>query len=224
MVALRAGRTVLWLRGDRKGIDFVKKNYELFKLQGIRISVPGAEKILLPDGGIAVLESRRSPEYLYYGEVLRRSGYPCIFERDPLRAVSLAITYPGSVLNRVVIGVDPGDSCGLVALGDGLVLFAEKINCMNIKDKIQYIVGSIPGKAYSIFVGDGQGLGGVLDALTSISLASNIRLGLVEEKGSTREPVRGPLASYLKDKDLLAGLTIAVRGGYSGLYEPLWVY
>jgi hypothetical protein len=110
-------------------------------------------------------------------------------------------------------------------LGDGIIFFGEKINYYNINKKIRYLIRNIPGEKYYVFLGDGQGLDALLSVLDN-PINDNqrgIQFGLVEERGSTKEPVRGPMLSYFRDKDLLAALTIAVRGGYSGLYEPLWI-
>ncbi|MCE4609753.1 MAG: hypothetical protein F7C36_05180 [Desulfurococcales archaeon] len=182
----------------------------ILEAQGIEIEIPYPFTGLR--GDIAVFRTPRDPEFYYYIKDLDEKGIPYIVELDPLRAISLSLIYPRSLFFKVVIGIDPGDRCGLVLLGDGVLLYSEKVQCNIIGERIRELSGLVEALEYRVYIGGGTGIDTALSSLEN----KGIKYRIVEEYKTTKDPSNGPITSLLKDKDLVAGYTIAVRG------ESLW--
>ncbi len=181
---------------------------ELFKAQDIHIIIPYPGKEY--NGDIAVFSSTDSPEYRYYVEDLAKRKIPYIIEKDWLRALALSLVYPRKQFSKVTIGVDPGNQCGIVVLGDGVLIYGLKIDCSKLGESIRKIYDSIPSRTRKIYVGNGTGLETVITELNNIGFEYII----IDENTTTRTPIKSNITKLLKDKDLIAGYTIAVRGDY----------
>ncbi len=178
----------------------------LLRAQGVRLLIPQPGS--LPRGDVAVLPEKGSPEHRFYEPMLRRLGIPAVAHRDPLAGLALALSYPRRSLGRLTIGVDPGRKCGLVVIGGPYVVVARKVDCEGIGPAVRSLADRIPNSGVEVLVGDGEGMLRAVESLES----EDIVYAIVPENGSTSNPSRGPLESVLRDKDLLASLTIALRG------------
>ena len=183
------------------------------RAQGIELLVPGYP-LRVVDADVAVLPPPGEPEYNVYTPLLREMGIPVVAERDPLRGLVLALKYPVRSVSRLLFGVDPGGECGVTTIGDGTVIYTFKSPCRSAGARILEVSRRIPHDKMNVYVGDGQGLGEAMHSL----VAAGISYSIIEERGSTVEPSHGPLRGVLKDKDLLASLTIALRGAYAWAY------
>jgi hypothetical protein len=179
--------------------------------QGLELIIPSGMNI--PDADLAVFPSLGSPEYRFYYPLVERKGIPSIVEEDPIRGITRSIVYPRHSFRTLIFGVDPGGMCGLVALGDGYLVHAGKYDCNMLGDHIEELGSRIPAEENLVYVGDGQGLDKAINSLTQHGVPFHV----VPEVGSTSYHVKGPLEELLKDKDLLASLTIALRGRNQGV-------
>ncbi|MCE4626015.1 MAG: hypothetical protein F7C35_09175 [Desulfurococcales archaeon] len=200
-------KRVLWLRADKDSNEIYTAVTPLLRVQGVTLIIPPPG--LLPKADIAVLPSKGTPEELYYRPLLESAGIPSVMDRDPLRALALALSHPWPP-REVAFGVDPGRSCAVVMIVDGRVLSAFKSDCDMLARSISDLLARIPYQYFNIYLGDGEGVPGAVNSLTDAGLPFT----LVREAGSTSNPARTPLARVLHDKDLIAGLTIALRGVY----------
>ena len=165
-------------------------------------------------GDVAVLPPPGEPEHGYYEPLLRARGIPYVAERDPLAGLLLALHHPKRMLDSIVFGVDPGrEECGLTALGDGSLFYAEKTRCGEAPAAIEGVLGRIPHRGSKVYIGDGDVPRSLVEGLRE----RGISYVLVKERSTTSRPVLGPLAPVLRDKDLRASLTIALRGTHAAI-------
>ncbi len=183
------------------------------KAQGVELIIPGPGS--LPPADIALLPGPETPEYSYYVPRLREMGVPFIASIDPLTGLSRSLAYPRPNPETLIIGVDPGSTCGYVAVSDSNVLLGGKVECSLLGPKAIELAVRIPASNRMVFVGDGYGAATAVESL----LEYGVEFTLVGERGSTSRPARGPLERVLKDKDLLASLTIALRGAYGKVQD-----
>ncbi len=194
------------MRSDGISDGVIPSRLDMLEAQGIKVIVPRPGR--LPRADLAVLPEPSSPEHRYYRPLLEEAGIPHVSHRDPLTGLALALAYPLASLGSLVAGIDPGRRCGLVVLGGTLVIHASKVLCESIGRELHSLLARIPHSQRMILLGDGEG---VMEAAASLE-QEGLSYRLVHEWGSTSSPARGPVEDVLKDKDLLAGLTIALRG------------
>ena len=171
----------------------------------------------LIDADVAVAPLPGSPEEALYRESLDSFPGPVIVERNPYTALSRALAHPRPRFSRLIAGVDPGRECGLAVIGDGVVIGLVKVDCGRLADAIMGFQENYPAARTETYIGDGQGFP---RAAASMELAG-LSYTVVDERGTTRPPAYAGLFSLVKDRDLLAGLAIALKGAYgSGRLTP----
>lgn len=114
---------------------------------------------------------------------------------------------------KIVVGVDPGNSCGIAILGDNTVI--ETRNASSINDAANLICESLkrfPAETKIVRVGDGTpeyttALVSLLDEL----LPQEILVEIVKEAGTSRLPRKSVNRRLLKDK--VSAIKIAGRTG-----------
>ena len=108
--------------------------------------------------------------------------------------------------NELLIGIDTNkeEKLTVVAVGDGELLFTLNSNLMNIEDRIQEIISSIPHKRLYIGVGGGNRIGQLVYKMLKINF-KDIKI-VNENKTSGKNPFID-----IKDKDIRAAYIIALR-------------
>jgi hypothetical protein len=114
---------------------------------------------------------------------------------------------------KIVVGVDPGNSCGIAILGDNKVV--ETKTASSIQEAANLIVESVkrfPAETKIVRVGDGtpeytSDLVSLLDGL----LPQEILVEIVKEAGTSRLPRKSVNRRRLKDK--VSAIKIAGRTG-----------
>jgi hypothetical protein len=114
---------------------------------------------------------------------------------------------------KIVVGVDPGNSCGIAILGDNKVI--ETKTASSINDATKLIVENMkrfPAETKIVRVGDGTpeyttALVSLLDEL----LPQEILVEIVKEAGTSRLPRKSVNRRLLKDK--VSAIKIAGRTG-----------
>ena len=114
---------------------------------------------------------------------------------------------------KIVVGVDPGNNCGIAILGDNQVI--ETKTASSIDEAANLIVDNInrfPAETKIVRVGDGTpeyttDLVNLLDAL----LPKEILVEIVKEAGTSRLPRKSVNRRLLKDK--ISAIKIAGRSG-----------
>lgn len=201
-------RSIAWLRGDPESISFIKQIMKLLEIQGIRILLQRQEEFI--DADIIVLPKRNSPEEKFFERVVSSFNGPLISEEDPVKALVYAITYPRKGFKKLIFGIDPGKECGIASIGDTLIVFVSKVDCSMVGSTIRELVKSIPAKTSEVYVGNGHGF---IDAIASLS-QSGIEYFIVDETGTTGASSINHVSEIVKDRDIIAGITIALRGAY----------
>jgi putative lipoic acid-binding regulatory protein len=114
---------------------------------------------------------------------------------------------------KVVIGVDPGKTCGIAILGDSIVL--ETLTSTNIEDSVSFIIDSLnrfPAEFKIVRVGDGTpDYTKTLVQLLCAHLADNVSLELVREAGTSRLATKSVNRRVLRD--VVSAIKIAGRNG-----------
>ena len=114
---------------------------------------------------------------------------------------------------KVVIGVDPGKTCGIAILGDSIVL--ETLTSTNIEDSVSFIMDSLnrfPAEFKIVRVGDGTpDYTKTLVQLLCAHLADNVSLELVREAGTSRLATKSVNRRVLRD--VVSAIKIAGRNG-----------
>jgi len=200
---------VAWLRGDPAGIRLLRSVEWLLSAQGIVFSLPRPGTLV--DADVAVAPLPGTPEEAVYAPYLAEYPGPVIVEEDPLTAAALAIAYPRRGFSLLRVGVDPGSSCGVAAVADEYIIEASKVECGVLGEHVASLAARIPHAALRVYVGDGQGSG---EAAASLE-AAGIDYGMVDESWTTRR-APGGVARFIKDRDILASVAIALRGAYHG--------
>lgn len=177
-------------------------------MQGVRVILPKRGELI--DADIIVLPGENTPEKEYFREAIEGFKGPVISEENPFRALVYAITYPRRGFTRLVFGVDPGKQCGVAGIGDTLIIFASKVDCNMVGGLVGELIRSIPARRTEVYVGNGQGF---LTAITSLG-ENNIHYIIVDETGTTGSTSPDRVNGIVKDRDIIAGITIALRGAY----------
>lgn len=179
----------------------------LLEAQGYRVTTPPPGGRVVAD--VVVLPLPGSPEWAAYQSTRVEAG-GVVEERDPWTALALAVAHPRRAFSRVLVGVDPGSLCGVSAVADGVLLYADKTPCGEVGRLVSWLKSWIPHARLSVHIGTGPGF-----AEAALSLA---RSGIPYEgadESNTSEPVIPGLARYAwKDKDLRASTVIALMGAY----------
>ncbi len=186
----------------------------LLHKQGIRILLPPPGELI--DASIAIAPPPGSPERVLYEEALNDFDGIVISERDPVKALGLALAWPKSAFRRTIAGIDPGRRCGVTVVADDIIVQAYKHPCTSIGRRLATFMEQVPTQAFNIYLGDGPGFA---EAAASLA-ASNLEFAVVDEWGTTKRSLRRGIASYIRDRDLLASLAIALRGAYGGKGLP----
>ena len=182
---------------------------------GISLPFPGE----LIDAEVVVAPLRGTPEYHAYSWSLSQYRGGVIRERDPHRALMLALSYPKAYFERVIIGVDPGRECGLAGIADSLLVHARRVPCERLGEIVEELRYTIPWKRWEVYVGNGHGF-----AYAAASLSAHgIDYGVVEEASTSRPEAKPRMALGIRDRDIIAGVAIALRGAYSGGRLPFTV-
>ncbi|MBP1357329.1 MAG: hypothetical protein JZD40_02410 [Sulfolobus sp.] len=108
--------------------------------------------------------------------------------------------------NEVLIGIDTNkeEKLTVVVIGDGELIYTFNSNLMDIEEKIQEIVTSIPYKRLYIGVGGGNKIGELVYRILKINF-KDIKI-VNENKTSTKNPFIN-----IKDRDVRAAYIIALR-------------
>jgi hypothetical protein len=114
---------------------------------------------------------------------------------------------------KIVVGVDPGNNCGIAILGDNHVI--ETKNASSIDDAANLILDSInrfPAETKIVRVGDGTPEYTTdLVSLLDESLPKEILVEIIKEAGTSRLPRKSVNRRLLKDK--ISAIKIAGRTG-----------
>jgi predicted RNase H-like nuclease (RuvC/YqgF family) len=114
---------------------------------------------------------------------------------------------------KIVVGVDPGNSCGIAILGDSKVI--ETKTASSIQDAANLIVESVkrfPAETKIVRVGDGTPeYTSDLVSLLDRSLPSEVLVEIVKEAGTSQLPRKSVNRRRLKDK--VSAIKIAGRTG-----------
>ncbi len=164
----------------------------------------------LIDASVVVAPLRGTPEYMVFNNILREYNGGIIWERDPQRALMLALAYPRSRFSRVIFGIDPGKKCGVAGLGDDLLVYASKEPCEAVGSILTNLRLKVPSKNWEVYVGNGHGFLKAIESLEN----SKIDYVIVDESGTTRSSRRNLYARGVKDRDIIASMAIALRGAY----------
>ncbi len=200
-----------WLRGDPEATRLLGRIRGILGGQGVYFVTPLPGSLV--DADILVAPLPGTPESLAYAATLSGFPGPVVKERDPLRAVALALAYPRRWFNRLVVGVDPGSLCGAAVLGDYYLLEAERLPCETIGDWVAEVSSRIPHSSMGVFIGDGPGSGRAASSLAN----RGIEYEVIDESGTTsRRGLASRISSIVGDRDILAGIAIALRGAYGG--------
>ncbi len=193
---------MLWLRADPEAVRELRLRWALLRPQGFTFISSLASK-----WDVVVAPLQGTPEEAYYRGILH-SVDPgrLISDRDPLVAISKAITYPRPRFSRLTLAVDSGVSvCGLAALADGTVLEATSLTCSEVGPRAAELSARVPHERLSVVVGDGAGFVQVTDSL----LAYGLTVSFIDERGSTSNRV--PLPIVLRDGNARAAVALALR-------------
>jgi hypothetical protein len=147
-----------------------------------------------------------TPEWLLYQGVPRRVSYT-VSERDPLKALAQALTVPRSGFVRVSVGIDPGATCAVAIVADGILLRAWKTPCRLVGWELAGLLARLPSSRLDIAVGSGPGM---LEASLSLGEAGLDYIVADESWTTSRPALWSPLGS-LRDRDIRASATIALR-------------
>ena len=207
---MEGSRLIAWLRGDPEALRYLSRLGPLLEGQGVRILLPRPESLI--DADIVVSPLPGSPEEAAYRSILEAYNGPVVAARDPLTAMSLALAYPRERFRRLVVGIDPGPvGCGVAALADRYLVEAARVPCEGLGSWVRGISGRVPHWRLEVYLGDGPGSSGASESLSG----SGLDYYYVDERGTTRRPPIS-LGRLVRDKDILAGAAIALRGAYGG--------
>lgn len=202
---LALGRSIAWLRADSEALTVLREVRSLLARQGVRIFQPRELGEVVADVIVEPLPG--SPEWLVYRSLPRRSTYT-IVERDPWRALSLALTAPRRSFERLTVGVDPGRLCAASIVADNLLLRSWKTPCHRLGEEIGGLIGRIPAAEREVVLGSGPG---VEEAASSL-VAGGITFLVADESWTTSRPALWGILGSLGDRDLVASATIALMG------------
>jgi len=114
---------------------------------------------------------------------------------------------------RVVVGVDPGKTCGIAVLGDNKIL--ETITASKIEDAINLILDSLrrfPAEIKVVRVGEGPPeYTKILLSLLNTSLPKDTFVEIVSEVGTSR--LTNNFVNHRVSKDAISAIKIAGRNG-----------
>lgn len=198
-----ARRSIAWLRADGEAIAVFREARGLLALQGVSLYQPSGLGSVVADVSVEPLPG--SPEWLAYRGLERRVAWRVV-ERDPWRALSLALAAPRRAFETLSVGVDPGKLCAVSVVADGFLLRAWKIPCRILGGSLAAFLGRIPHRRAVVTVGSGPG---VVEAVSSLSEAS-LEYGVADESWTTSRPALWRPLRHLKDRDLAASATIAL--------------
>ncbi len=156
---------------------------------------------------VAVLPKPGSPE----SEIEWRIHAKYIIDNvsNPWQAISLAITAPKKAFRTLSIGIDPGPTfLGLSAIADNILLWLSKLNIVELKKEIVWLKNWIPSSITRVYVGGGEYSGNVIEELNDLKY--DVRI--VNEDGTTSMPSNWRILETVRDRDLMASITIALIG------------
>ena len=198
-----ARRSIAWLRADREAIAVLREARGLLALQGVSLYQPSSLGDVVADVSVEPLPG--SPEWIAYKGLERRVMWRVV-ERDPWRALSLALTVPRRAFETVSVGVDPGKLCAISIVADGFLIRAWKTPCQALGGSLAAFLERIPHRRAVVTVGSGPG---VVEAVSSLSKAG-LEYGVADESWTTSRPALWQPLRHVKDRDLAASATIAL--------------
>lgn len=171
---------------------------EVLEEQGFRIVLPEVGSQISCDVLVEPLE-REELEGL--SAQIEAKGK--VRERDPWRALFKALFYPSGP-GSLRIGIDPGISCALAAYADSVLIWAEKLQCSEVSNRISWLLRVTGAPSHRINVGTGEGYEAVVQEL----LRGGHSFALVSEEGTTRRgwPLKG-----VRDRDISAAASLALK-------------
>jgi len=197
---------IVWVRGDPDSIRLIKEAMALLRPQGVEIIIPEPGQELEAD--VVVEPAGSVPEARILHEASIRVRHVVSGEEDPRRALAIALSMPRGSFRELIIGVDPGASCGMSAIADALILWAGRVSCSMVGEKILWLKSWIPHDRISVFIGRGPG-----SAVAEHSvIEAGLEYRLVEEYGTTAQPILWDVLRVLGDRDLVASASIALLG------------
>ena len=105
----------------------------------------------------------------------------------------------------IIIGIDPGEHTGVVAVAGNVVLSTHRVPAVEVYRTVDRIIKSIPARSVNIRIGHGARL--IRTQLINSLLKLGVRIELVDETGTT--PTGG------RDLDIRAAIKIAHLKGFS---------
>ncbi|AFZ70500.1 hypothetical protein Calag_0756 [Caldisphaera lagunensis DSM 15908] len=196
-------RIIMCLRGDYKAIKIIKSKKELLEKQGIII----INDYINSETSVIISPLKNTPEYdVYYKNIEHLKNV--IYEEDPEVALFKAIVYPKSKFDHVIVGIDPGISCGYVILGDGLIIGEGKVSCNTIGNTIKKELEKIPHINKEVILGSGEGW---ITAGNSL-IKNGLSYKIVREDDVAKNMPKTPIFKIFKDKDVRSAMVIALRG------------
>lgn len=179
----------------------------LLEAQGVRIELPSPGSPIL--SRVVVAPRRGSPEYRAYREVLSslRGAHIITYPR-PLGALLRAIIAPRGSYATILVGVDPGRECAASAYGERYVVWLWKGRCSRVGRAIMGLLSEAPHDSALISLGSGPGFEEAEASLGEAGLGYVV----VDELYTSSRPIESRVAGVVGDRDVLASLTIALRG------------
>ncbi|GAB6147966.1 hypothetical protein [Stetteria hydrogenophila] len=179
----------------------------LLEPQGYTFLLPPPGSRVVAD--VAVMPLPGSPEWAAYRST-RIDARGVVSERDPWLALALAVAYPKRGFTRLLVGVDPGGSCGVSAVADGVVIYTGKAPCSQVGGLVSWITSWVPHSRLSVYIGTGPGY-----PEASLSLEEAGVPYMEADESETSDPAVPGLARHAwKDRDLRASTLIALLGAY----------
>jgi hypothetical protein len=137
-------------------------------------------------------------------------------ELTPLINEAVQIVHGKEFYEKIVIGIDPGEVCGLAVLADGKIIETE--NCFNIQETLNKVKNVLRGfeknQITSFFVKVGDGVPAYRENLLRVldnALPQNVILESVSEAGTNRHLSETKHRRGLRD--IVSAVKIAGRNG-----------
>jgi len=137
------------------------------------------------------------------------------YESDPVTIINEAIRIVQGKpsYEKVIVGVDPGKTCGVAVLGDDSVVKA--INCSSLQETVSAVVDSldrVPATVIVVKVGDGApAYAKELLHLLDEVLPEEVTIEIVSEAGTSRSV--NETAHRRELRDVMSAVEIARRTG-----------
>lgn len=174
------------------------------------LSLKPTDKIPV-DIKVAITTDKEEPQVNHPNKIIFKE------DSDPIQTIADAerILRGKSSYEKVVIGIDPGKTFGIAALGDGRII--ETANGSNDEETFRIVMEIVkrnPADSFVIRVGDSAPVYAEdLLSLLEQKLPANVGIEIVSEAGTTRLSQEFPNRQGVKD--VISAIRIAGRFGKS---------